>query len=216
MAHARLDILPSFHEAQAAWQRARVPVALKGALLDELWREFGYAWKLTGAEMLPPDVAPTAAQEAACNAAIGLAAAARKLFEAFGRLSYDEVNASLPILHGGSVFQNPAAEEVLRRHPPLAAWLDERAARAAATDEANRQASARIAAEAIEQAPERLLAGLRGRGVHLALDGKGRLTAPRAVPLTEAEMEGVVHHRERLKALLQAEAEESAPLVIAA
>jgi hypothetical protein len=93
--------------------------------------------------------------------------------------------------------------------------VERRDAEAARIDAANAaQAAANVAAE-LAAAPTRLLAGLRARGVVLALDGKDRITAPGGTSLTASELETLAAHKPAILALLRAEREAAAPVVVA-
>jgi hypothetical protein len=121
--------------------------------------------------------------------------------------------------HGYDPAAVKAAERVIAEHPLLAPIFARIAAEDEAAAELQRAAEEQRQRDAEKAAPGEILATLRARGIHLAIDEDGALIAPRGSEIGAEERMRIVRYKAGIVAQLQAEAEAEAeaarPLVIA-
>lgn len=85
----------------------------------------------------------------------------------------------------------------------------------AGEDQRREKAGADINAAYIAGRPAAILAGLRADGIDVAMDGKGRLTAPAGCTLSQTQIADVSEYKAGIVELLRSEAAAAAPVVIA-
>ena len=125
-----------------------------------------------------------------------------EFMQALATLSYDEAQTCWTAFTG--IALSDAQRTVFDRHQPLVAWRAQWEAKAAEADRQAAEQRDRQQRAKYEARPAALIAEIHLRGIKLAVDHDGKITAMPAAYLTAPEVEEIREHKAAIAALLMA------------